>query len=157
LASPVLWIAISVSSKDKLMPVDFLHSWLARPQGCPLSIRIGSYENAPHDLAPFLEAIALHSTRWAHLDLELSPSHFVYFTVAMRSLCTLKLRLLGQKIYPPTIVAFPAVPLLRTATLNQLAVCTAGDISTNSLSLPSVSSNSPKRSLILIPSKHCDH
>ncbi|KAJ7149674.1 hypothetical protein C8R46DRAFT_1009101 [Mycena filopes] len=122
LSTPRLWsgIALELTDAGEAAQLDLLDTWIARSRDSPLSISI--FHNKLPDpgvvirlgtmIEPFIEAIALHSKRWKHLELFIPISDFmrVPFNDEMPLLQTLTLGITDMDMFTGILSAFPPSP-----------------------------------------------
>ncbi|KAJ7037936.1 hypothetical protein C8F04DRAFT_1090692 [Mycena alexandri] len=131
LATPALWRAIFLRSKDDAPPleqqVQIFNVWLERSRTSPLSIRVGGAGRAI--LSPFLASIVPHRPRWEYLKLEWEDIAFSesWDYLGLLNGPMLRFRHLDMTLYRDDTdgsadeIIFRDAPLLRTAILNYAA------------------------------------
>jgi hypothetical protein len=86
----------------------------------PLSIAVVTRFIAQHELAPLIETISAHSTRWEHMKLQTTLKNICAIKRPLLSLHSLTIGLLDEfSASPLQLTAFLPAPLLRRVALQQ--------------------------------------
>ncbi|KAJ7188849.1 hypothetical protein C8R46DRAFT_1243999 [Mycena filopes] len=123
LGSPALWRAVDLQFDDEEIAVEtqvcIANLWFERSQNRPLSIQIRGEDCNP-EVAPLIEAVALHRARWEYLSIGLKKlqDHSDLENLSGPTPLLRSLLLKVDNLDPSVAVSWLNAPLLRNATLD---------------------------------------